>query len=154
MRFSFHNLLKFSFLKKRNSLNDRRRASSVLPSLLSVVALIFTLGACSSSVGNFADTALNNAPASKPGDEKIRIALLLPLSAEGRSAQIAKQLKQAGELALFEADNPNIVLIAKDTKGTPAGAKQAASAAISEGAEIVLGPLFANSVRAASPIVQ
>lgn len=158
MRFSFHNLFEFSFLKKRNSSNNCVAISSVshsvFPALLGVFALIFALGACSSSVGNFGDTALNNAQDAKPGDEKIRIALLLPLSAEGRSAQIAKQLKQAGELALFEADNPNIVLIAKDTKGTPAGARQAASAALSEGAEIVLGPLFANSVRAASPIVQ
>jgi ABC-type branched-subunit amino acid transport system substrate-binding protein len=80
--------------------------------------------------------------------------LLLPLSAEGRSAEIAKQMKQAAELALFEADNPNIVLIAKDTKGTPEGARMAASTALSEGAEIVLGPLFATSVRAAAPIVQ
>ncbi len=97
-----------------------------------------------------ADISANGLPA---GDQ-MRIALLLPLSAEGRSGEIAKQMKQAGELALFEADNPKIVLIAKDTKGTPEGARAAADAAIQEGAEIVLGPLFATSVRAAGPAVR
>lgn len=114
-------------------------------------ALILT--ACSTG-GDLADQGMNNTINSPAAGEKIRIALLLPLSAEGRSADIAKQIKQAGELALFEADNPQIELITKDTKGTPEGARAAASAAIGDGAEIVLGPLFAASVRAATPIVQ
>lgn len=147
MKFSFLNLNFFTLIK-------RNRFLSPLSTLLTTLAVVFTLNACSTGAGSLTDTALNNSPASQPGDEKIRIALLLPLSAEGRSAQIAKQIKQAGELALFEADNPNIELITKDTQGTPAGARKAATAAVSEGAEIVLGPLFAASVRAATPVVQ
>jgi ABC-type branched-subunit amino acid transport system substrate-binding protein len=146
VKFSFLNLNLFSVFRKKISF-------SVFTSLFALCAVVFALNACSTGGGSLTDTALNT-PAAQPGDEKVRIALLLPLTAEGRSAQIAKQIKQAGELALFEADNPNIELITKDTKGTPGGARQAASAAVAEGAEIVLGPLFAASVRAATPIVQ
>lgn len=85
---------------------------------------------------------------------KVKIALLLPLSAQGGTAKIAKGLKQAGELALFEFDNPNILLVTKDTKGTPEGAMQAAADAMQEGAELVIGPLFATSVKAAAPITR
>lgn len=130
---------------------------SALKALLAPFAASLLLAACSG--GSLTDTSLNATPDTNANPnglsgEKVRIAILLPLTADGRSAEIAKQMKQAAELALFEADNPNIVLIAKDTKGTPEGARMAASTAVSEGAEIVLGPLFATSVRAAAPIVQ
>ena len=61
-------------------------------------------------------------------------------------------MKQAAELALFDADNPAIQLITKDDGGTPAGAMAAADAAIAEGAEIILGPLFGKSATAVAPI--
>lgn len=120
----------------------------------------FMLAACSGGNLGLNNNGLNGTPGENElanglnSGEKIRIALLLPLSAEGRSGEIAKQMKQAGEMALFEADNPNIVLITKDTRGTQEGARVAASSAINQGAEIILGPLFASSVRAATPIVQ
>lgn len=85
---------------------------------------------------------------------KVKIALLLPLSAKGNTAKVAKGLKQAGELALFEFDNPNILLVTKDTKGTAEGAMTAATDAINEGAEVVIGPLFAKSVSAAAPVTR
>ena len=124
------------------------------------LAIILVLASCSGGNGlGLNNTSLTGTPDADVSQNalnggKMRIALLLPLSAQGRSGEIAKQMKQAAELALFEADNPNIELIAKDTKGTPQGASLAASAAIQEGAEIVLGPLFATSVRAAAPKTQ
>lgn len=84
----------------------------------------------------------------------IKIAMLLPLSARGRAASIAKSMKQAGELALFDFNKDNIVLLTRDTKGTPEGAKKAAQDAIESGAEIVLGPLFSRSVSAAAPLLR
>lgn len=83
-----------------------------------------------------------------------RIALLAPLSASGQTAQIATGLKQAAELALFEFNNPNLQLIVKDTAGTPEGAAAAATAALAGGAKIIIGPLFASSVRAVAPIAR
>ena len=56
----------------------------------------------------------------------VKVALLVPLSAQGQPGVIGKSLKQAAELALFERDNPNLQLIVKDDKGTPEGAKAAA----------------------------
>jgi outer membrane PBP1 activator LpoA protein len=83
-----------------------------------------------------------------------QIAMLLPLSASGEAADIARALKEAGELAVFEAGQAGIVLTTKDTLGTPAGAQAAVQAAIQEGAELIIGPLFSNSVRAISPVTQ
>ena len=55
----------------------------------------------------------------------VKVALLVPLSAQGQPGLIGKSLKQAAELALFERDNPSVQLIVKDDKGTPEGAKAA-----------------------------
>ncbi len=84
----------------------------------------------------------------------IKVAMLLPLGAKGGSAKIAAALKKAGELAMFDFNNPDIILTAKDTKGTPAGAKAAAIAAVNSGAELIIGPLFSKNVKAAAPIAQ
>ncbi|MGI9386318.1 MAG: penicillin-binding protein activator [Methyloligellaceae bacterium] len=94
--------------------------------------------------------------ASRPLQKRtnVKVALLLPVSAKGNTAKAAKALKQAGELALFEFDNPNILLITKDTKGTPEGARAAAQSAIKNGAELIIGPLFAKSVSSVAPIAR
>jgi ABC-type branched-subunit amino acid transport system substrate-binding protein len=84
----------------------------------------------------------------------IRVALLLPASGAPTAQPVAKAMKQAGELALFEFDNPGVQLIPKDTRGTPEGARQAAEEAVREGAELIIGPLFANEVSAAAPVAQ
>jgi branched-chain amino acid transport system substrate-binding protein len=81
-----------------------------------------------------------------------KIALILPLGGIGEPAQIARGMKQAAEMALFEANNPAVQLIAKDDGGTPQGAMAAADAAIAEGAEIILGPLYGKSAAAIAPI--
>lgn len=81
-----------------------------------------------------------------------KVALLLPLSARGEAGEIARGIKEAGELALFDTNDPSIVLIPKDTRGTPGGAQAAAEEAIAEGAELILGPLFAGSVKAVAPV--
>jgi branched-chain amino acid transport system substrate-binding protein len=88
----------------------------------------------------------------KPG--AIKVAFLLPTGAQGNGQTVAKALKQAGELALFDFDNPNIQLVQKDTQGTPEGARAAAQEAVKEGAELIIGPLYANEVSAAAPEVQ
>ena len=83
-----------------------------------------------------------------------KIALLLPLAATGQMAAIAKGMKQAGELALFDAASTKVQLIVKDDLGTPEGAAAAAEDAIKDGAELIIGPLFAGSVKAVAPIAQ
>jgi branched-chain amino acid transport system substrate-binding protein len=96
-------------------------------------------------------------PATPPAFDKkkqVKIALLVPLSAQGHASVIGKSLKQAAELAVFERDNPNLQLVVKDDKGTPEGAKAAADEAIKGGATLILGPVFAKSVTAVAPIAR
>lgn len=80
-----------------------------------------------------------------------RVALLLPFSASSDRARTeAAGMLQAAEMAVFDQDKADILLIAKDTGGTAQGAQTAARAALDEGADVILGPLFANNVRAIS----
>ena len=74
----------------------------------------------------------------------MKIALLLPLGGMGETAAIAKSMKQAAEMALFELNDPSVQIVTKDDGGTAAGGRAAADAAIKEGAEIILGPLFSQ----------
>ena len=52
------------------------------------------------------------------------------------------------------SENPNIQLLIKDDAGNPQGAQQATQQALDEGAEIILGPLFAVSVPAAAQLTR
>lgn len=87
-----------------------------------------------------------------PGDPKV--AFLLPLGIRGAASEVARSLKEAGEMALVESGSPGITLVTKDTLGTPEGARAAAQAALNEGAELIVGPLFAGSVQAVAPEAQ
>ena len=84
----------------------------------------------------------------------VKVALLLPITASGSTPAVAKALKQAAELALFDFDNPNVLLVPKDTRGTPDGARAAAQSAIQDGAELIIGPLFAQEVSGAAPVAR
>ena len=88
------------------------------------------------------------APAATLGEGQVRVGLILPLSAPGNAGVAATSMKNAADLALAEFKNPNIQLLVKDDGGTPQGAQAAAQQAIGEGAEIIIGPLFAEAVRA------
>ena len=92
--------------------------------------------------------APQQAPLGNPGG--VRVALVLPLSASGNAGAAAQAMRNAAELALAEFANPNIQLIVKDDGGTAQGAQRATEQALTEGAEIVLGPLFSHTVAAAS----
>ena len=83
-----------------------------------------------------------------------KVVLLLPLSGPGQTAVVAKAMKQAGELALFDRAATDLQLIVKDDKGTPDGARAAAEEAVRDGAELILGPLLSASVQAAAPVAR
>lgn len=79
----------------------------------------------------------------------VRIAFLAPLS--GAAADVGQDLLAAAELALFSRTD-EVVLLPRDTASTPAGAEAAVRSAIEDGAEIIVGPLFAAAARAVGPI--
>ena len=97
-------------------------------------------------------------PAAAAGDTigtgSVRVALLLPLSGPGQGAVVAQSLRNAAELALAEFENPDVTILVKDDRGTPEGAREAASEALAEGAELIIGPLFAPSVQAAGQVAR
>jgi ABC-type branched-subunit amino acid transport system substrate-binding protein len=82
------------------------------------------------------------------GKGEVKVALILPTSAGGQSSQVAQQLRNAAELALREATaGPGLTILVKDDLGTTEGGEAAASQAIQEGAQLIMGPLNAVSAR-------
>src|SRR5260370_8188153 len=55
-------------------------------------------------------------------------------------------MRNGGGMALAEFNNPDLQLLVKDDGGSAPGGQQAAQQALDEGAEIILGPLFALTV--------
>jgi ABC-type branched-subunit amino acid transport system substrate-binding protein len=98
----------------------------------------------------FSDSEPSNQSQPESGS---KVALLLPLSAPGETRKIAVALRQAAEMALTDTGG-GISFIVKDTGGSPDGAKAAADAALNEGAQLILGPLLAEEVRAVAPAAQ
>ena len=88
------------------------------------------------------------------GNGHVKVGLILPLSAAGNAGVAAQSMKSAAEMALAEFQNPNIQLLIKDDAGSPQGAQQGAQQACDEGAEIILGPLFAGSVPATAQVAR
>ncbi len=75
-----------------------------------------------------------------------RIGLLLPLS--GRYAPEGETLLRAAQLALFDTADERFTLLPRDTGGTGPGAERAALALLGAGVDLLLGPLFADGVKA------
>jgi ABC-type branched-subunit amino acid transport system substrate-binding protein len=108
-----------------------------------------------SSSGSQAPVAAG--PAQEPvavGNGQVKVGLILPLAAQGNAGVAAQSMKNAAEMALAEFQNPNIQLLIKDDAGNPQGAQQGAQQAVDEGAEIILGPLFAMSVPAVAQVAR
>src|SRR6202166_211936 len=120
------------------------------------------LGACAGvqqSLSQFSSPSAGG-PAGPPqeplavGKGQVKVGLLLPLSASGNAGVAAQSMKNAAEMALAEFQNPNIQLLIKDDGGSPQGAQQGTQQALDEGAEIILGPLFALSVPATAQLTR
>jgi ABC-type branched-subunit amino acid transport system substrate-binding protein len=115
------------------------------------------LAACTTQLGGGAPTPQPGEQAAanaSVGEGQVRVALILPLSAQGNAGVAAQSMKNAAEMALAEFKSPNIQLLVKDDGGTPQGAQAGAQQAISEGAEIIIGPLFAQSVSAVGQVAR
>lgn len=135
----------------------------LLGALLVALAAL-SLGGCvgGGMPGFGADTAEKAAPqagtlqASGPtiGTGKVRVALILPLTGPGQGAAAGSAMRNAAELAIAEFQNPDLTILVKDDRGTPEGAREAATQAIAEGAELIVGPLFAGSVQAAGQVAR
>jgi len=137
--------------------------------LISALGLTAALAACSQIPGMGggnpfggsdrlpADNA-GPAPATTPGmtlgTGPVRVALLVPLTQNGAPFVVGQSLKNAAELAIADTGGTSVTLLVKDTGGGAGGARAAAQSAIQEGAQMVIGPLFAGSVRAAGGVAR
>ena len=134
--------------------------------ILSLICTGFALSSCSGIAGldslNPAPPAViatqapaNSAPVSGAtlGTGPVKVGLIVPLSSPNGAAT-AVALRNAAELALSEFQSQDITLLVKDDLGTVDGAAAATKQALSEGAELIIGPLFASSVQSASRVAQ
>jgi ABC-type branched-subunit amino acid transport system substrate-binding protein len=126
---------------------------------LGVVAAAMALAACTNvgdrfGTGGPVPQPAEPPPASMIGAGQVRIGLILPLSAPGNAGLAAQSMKNAAEMALAEFKNPNIQLLVKDDAGAPQTAQAGAQQAIDEGAELIIGPLFAQSVSAVGQVAR
>ncbi len=88
------------------------------------------------------------------GTGSVRVGLLLPMSGGGSATSIATVFRNSAELALANFPNADVQLLVKDTAGTAQGGRAAAQAAIAEGAELILGPVFAPAVSGAAAVAR
>jgi branched-chain amino acid transport system substrate-binding protein len=136
--------------------------------LVLALAVVSVLGGCANRVATApapvqvgpapaataAPQAIEPSPATRStaSGDQVLVALLLPLS--GPNAAIGRALLDAAQMALFDIADEHFVLLPRDTGGTPDGAARAATAALADGAELILGPLLAGEVEAVKPLAR
>jgi len=72
---------------------------------------------------------------------RAKVALLVPLT--GPNSTVGQAMLDAANMALFDVST-DIALMPRDTGGTPDGASAATSRALSDGAGLILGPVFSG----------
>lgn len=91
-------------------------------------------------------------PVTIPESERTKIGLILPLS--GERGSLGQAMLNGAQLALFDATSSNIALEVRDDAGAVGPAAQAAQSALVDGSELILGPVFAQNVRAVGPVAR
>lgn len=94
------------------------------------------------------------APISGGSGGTVNVALLVP-SGSPRSGDdlLAQNLENAARLAISDLDGVKVNLKVYSTQGNAQTASQVASQAVNEGAQVILGPVFAASAKAAGAAV-
>ena len=94
-------------------------------------------------------------PNMDPNAVPLRVGLILPFSnASSGTRALANAMLKAAELALFDGGRKDMVLITADDSAKPQEAAAAAQKLLSQGAEVILGPLFSQSVSAVAPLAR
>lgn len=145
-------------VKEQAATLTRRRS---LAGLMAAVGAL--LAGCSGDTNYFSSTPFSSAPQAQAGPPappttlgtgQVKAALIVPLSAGGNAGIAGQAMRNAAEMALAEFNAPNIQLLVKDDGGNIDGARAAVQQALDEGAEIILGPLFAQSVSAVAQVAR
>ncbi len=122
-----------------------------------LLLILFTLYGCGGNPSNpnFSNSVAQSDPSIEViGNGSVKVALLLPKSATGTAGQTGQIFQNAAELALLDSPSSNVQLLVIDTGATNLGGRQAARKAISNGAELILGPIFAPAVKGAAEVAR
>jgi branched-chain amino acid transport system substrate-binding protein len=84
------------------------------------------------------------------GTGPVRVGMVLPLTQNGAPSPIGASMRNAAQLAISDSGSTSIALMIQDDHSTADGAAQAAQSELGAGAQLILGPVFANDVRTAS----
>ncbi|MBI1867496.1 MAG: penicillin-binding protein activator [Methylocystis sp.] len=134
--------------------------------LLGVGALAGMLGACNApgvaDWGQFrfgapakpVETTALRDDSDRIGNGATRLALIVPLTQSSGPSVVGASLRNAAKLAYADSGASDVSILVKDDHSSPSGAQAATQAALSEGAEIVLGPVFAGNVKEAGRIAR
>lgn len=96
------------------------------------------------------DAAIAKQPAAAPvAGRAVKVGILLPLT--GKHADLGQSMLKAAQMALFDVGSASYELIPMDTRSSTAGAVNAAQQAVRSKADLVLGPIFSDDVRAVKP---
>ncbi len=150
-------------MNKEDSASPKAWSRTTRRSLLVMMASGVLSGCVGSTLGTVPDAApggeafpgTDAMPTGETlGNGTVRVGLLLPMSGGGNASSIATVFRNSAQLALNDFQGADIQLLVKDTKGTTEGGRDAAQSAISEGAELLLGPVFASAVKGAASVAR
>ena len=111
-----------------------------------VLAAAAVLSACVPGMGP--------GPSAGSGSGKVQVALLVPAgSGQASDALLAKSLENAARMAMADLSNVQVDLRVYSTAGSPAQAASQAQQAVADGAQVILGPVFAQEANAAGVAV-
>ena len=125
--------------------------------------LALTLAGCNSpgmDFGGGAPAISTPPPAGAPvvgealGSGPVRVGMILPLTQNGGPSPIGASMRNAAQLAIDDSGASSITLMIQDGHSNSDGASQAAQSELGAGAQLILGPVFANDVRAASAVAK
>jgi len=89
-------------------------------------------------------------PPHMSGRDIRRMAIILPFSSQNsRLRNEADSLLKAAQMAIFNQETPDNLLMPFDNKGTAAGTRIAVQQAVDAGADVIIGPILSASVREA-----
>ncbi|WP_019954594.1 penicillin-binding protein activator [Yoonia vestfoldensis] len=125
-----------------------RQACKPVARLFALLSLAW-LAACDTTLQDGA----NVGPTVDPS-QPVQVALLVPGgSGEGSDTFLAQNLENAARLAIADLNGPQIALRVYNTGSDPTQAASVARMAVEDGAQIILGPLFAEAANAAGVAV-
>ncbi|MEL6479708.1 MAG: penicillin-binding protein activator, partial [Pseudomonadota bacterium] len=125
------------------------------PVLLGLAALSLLVAGCAPGArgpSGSASAPRVQGPTFQPG-EVVTMALLSPQSSPNQgAAALGQALVNAARMGMVDLGERQLALKVYDTAGDPARAAQQAQAAIAEGADIILGPLFSAATKSVAQV--